>query len=528
MSELPRGWIAVQVGDVLEGFESGRNLQAEGRPAVGNEYGVLKVSAVTWGEFKPEENKALLKGDAPRPHEIVRRGDVLISRANTTELVGAPVIVEHDHPQLMLPDKILRLVPLHDLVDSPFLVYALRTPAVRNHFEAEATGTSDSMRNLSQPKIAAAPLVLPPVGEQLRIVTKIKALSARSRRAKAALDAIPPLLERFRQSVLAAAFRGDLTADWREKHPDVEPAEVLLQRIRAERRRRWEEAELARMKAKGKAPGDDRWKDRYEEPAPVNASELPELPEGWCWASWAEIGFCQNGRPFPSSDYSTSGAKLLRPGNLHVDGGLEWTSDNTKYLPERHELENPDHIIQGDELLMNLTAQSLKDEFLGRVCLSSPGERCLLNQRLARLTPVGLSVRFCLWLFKAPLVRGYIDELNTGSLIQHMFTSQVDRFALPIPPAPEQAQIVTRIETILSSMKRIRDSVRQGNAQLGHLDRSILAKAFRGELVPQDPSDEPASVLLERLRAERAAADAGAGPARRAGRKRKVPSPAVG
>ncbi len=120
-----------------------------------------------------------------------------------------------------------------------------------------------------------------------------EAIRARSHRAKEALDAIPPLLEQLRRLVLAAAFRGDLTAAWREKNPDVEPAEELLKRIRAERRRRWEEAELAKMQAKGKAPGDDRWKEKYEQPEPVDPSELPDLAEGWAWTTvglLAEVG----------------------------------------------------------------------------------------------------------------------------------------------------------------------------------------------------------------------------------------------
>src|SRR6185503_10682565 len=122
-----------------------------------------------------------------------------------------------------------------------------------------------------------------------RIVTKLEALQARSRRAREALDAVPPLLEKLRQSILAAAFRGDLTKDWRSKHEDVEPASELLKRIRIERRKKWEEAELAKMKAKGKAPTDDKWKAKYKEPEPVDATGLPELPEGWCWASVDDV-----------------------------------------------------------------------------------------------------------------------------------------------------------------------------------------------------------------------------------------------
>ncbi|MBK6463039.1 MAG: hypothetical protein IPF92_18840 [Myxococcales bacterium] len=100
---------------------------------------------------------------------------------------------------------------------------------------------------------------------------------------------MPPLLEKLRQSILAAAFRGDLTKDWRAKNRDVEPASELLKRIRVERRKKWEEAELAKMTAKGKAPRDDAWKGKYKEPEPVDATGLPELPEGWCWASAEDL-----------------------------------------------------------------------------------------------------------------------------------------------------------------------------------------------------------------------------------------------
>jgi type I restriction enzyme S subunit len=350
--------------------------------------------------------------------------------------------------------------------------------------------------------------VLPPLLEQHRIVAKLEALTEKSRRAKEALDAIPPLLERFRQSVLASAFRGDLTAEWRAKNPDVEPADKLLQRIRTERRRRWEEAELARMQAKGKTPGDDRWKEKYEEPEPVDTEGLPELPEGWAWAKWQEIGSCQNGRAYPSGEYANEGARLLRPGNLHVSGQVTWTDANTKHMPETWATEYPEHVVGGNELVMNLTAQSLKDEFLGRVCLTRDGERCLLNQRIGRLTPVGISSRFCLWLFKSPAFRKYVDGLNKGSLIQHMFTSQVDVFTIPVPPAAEQQEIVRQIDGMLMRSASVEGMTREARETANTIDSSILAKAFRGDLVPQDPSDEPASVLLDRIRQERASASA--------------------
>ncbi len=115
-----------------------------------------------------------------------------------------------------------------------------------NHWAADSTFTE-----LSGVRIAELTSSDPPLNEQKRIVSRIEELQLRSRRAREALETVPDLLEQLRQSLLAAAFRGDLTKEWRKKNPDVEPASELLKRIRAERRKRWEEAELEKLKAKG-------------------------------------------------------------------------------------------------------------------------------------------------------------------------------------------------------------------------------------------------------------------------------------
>ncbi len=110
----------------------------------------------------------------------------------------------------------------------------------------------------------------------------------------------------------------------------------------------------------------------------------------------------------------------------------------------------PAHVVGGREVVMNLTAQSLVDDFLGRVCLTALSESCLLNQRLARLTPLGWSPEYCLLLFKSPMLRKQIDVLNQGTLIQHMFTSQVDAFEFPLPPLEEQHRIVAKVDELMA------------------------------------------------------------------------------
>jgi type I restriction enzyme S subunit len=136
-------------------------------------------------------------------------------------------------------------------VDHIWLKNSINAQQFRSEIDQAASGTT--RKRISRKNLGSLPLPLPPLNEQRRIVAKIEALQERSKAAKDALDAIPPLLEKFRQSVLAAAFRGDLTKSWRERQPEIEPATVLLDRIRAERRRRFTEANP---------------KKKYIEPAP--------------------------------------------------------------------------------------------------------------------------------------------------------------------------------------------------------------------------------------------------------------------
>lgn len=161
------------LGDVLLGIEAGKSFQTSELPAREDELGVLKVSAVTWTAFRPDEAKAAIDHE-PEEFHRVRRGDLLISRANTRELVGAVVHVEQDFPLRLLSDKTLRLVIDERKADKSYLLYALRSARARKHIEHFATGTSDSMRNISQGVIRATPICLPELQVQQTIARRLK------------------------------------------------------------------------------------------------------------------------------------------------------------------------------------------------------------------------------------------------------------------------------------------------------------------------------------------------------------------
>lgn len=218
------------VGDLLDDIEAGKSFKTPGRKAEAEEWGVIKVSAMTWGEFDEHENKAVPPSQPVDPRYEIRPGDLLLSRANTSEYVGATVLVGACRPKLLLSDKSMRLVPRPE-VNRRWLRFALGSPQLRSQMSLLATGTSDSMRNISQAKVRSLRIRVPNDDRQVELADEIEG-SLRSRgRLEADLRLASSRAAGLRRAVLAAAFSGRLVP----QDPADEPASVLLDRIRAER-----------------------------------------------------------------------------------------------------------------------------------------------------------------------------------------------------------------------------------------------------------------------------------------------------
>ena len=173
--ELPENWQWDRFANVTLSSEAGWSPQCEKREREGNEWGVLKVSAVSWDVFKPHENKALPSSLEPRSQHEVKVGDFLLSRANTLELVAKSVVVEDSPPKLMMSDKLIRL-HLSENVERRFFNIFNNCSTARGYYAKEASGTSSSMRNVSRECILKMPVPVPPLQEQRRIVAKVDKL----------------------------------------------------------------------------------------------------------------------------------------------------------------------------------------------------------------------------------------------------------------------------------------------------------------------------------------------------------------
>jgi len=339
-----------------------------------------------------------------------------------------------------------------------FLVVALNSPVFLAQFRKATTGSALRFINLTTTKLMGFPL--PPLNEQRRIVSTIEQLTDQSNKARTALEDVPKLIAQFRQSVLAAAFRGDLTADWREKNPDVEPASELLERIK-----------------------------------------IDSLPQRWCEIN---IGQVIEGLKYGTSQkcgYESIGVPVLRIPNIG-EGKIELSDLKYAKLPEK-ELESLK--LRTDDILLIRSNGSVS--LVGKTALVSEVEegyayagyliRLRVNQKLVNPKYLNLC-------FSSHSIRLQIElPARSTSGVNNINSTEVQKLRISLPPLAEQVEIISRLEKCFKSIQIIEEQYNNSHEQLETLDRSILAKAFRGELVPQDPNDEPAAVLLDRIRAER-------------------------
>ncbi len=309
-------------------------------------------------------------------------------------------------------------------------------------------------------------------------------------------------IKRYRQSVLRAAVEGELTREWREQHKDdLEPASVLLARILRERREKWEANQLARMQAQGKTPKDDKWKANYEEPVSADSSALLQVPTGWQAVTGNSIFlFVTSGSRGWSRYYSDTGALFLRMGNLdHDTVALDLTNIQRVQPPEYSE--GTRTRVMPKDILISITAD------VGMIAVIPEGiEEAYINQHVALARPSSfMNEKFVAWFLVSEDggIRQF-HEMQRGATKLGLGLDDIKAVCLPIPPLAEQDKIVAEIECRISVADEIEISLDAELKRAERLRQSVLKRAFEGRLVPQDPNDEPASALLERIRMERA------------------------
>lgn len=497
LPQLPTGWVWLPMSEVCEKIQDGTHFSPENQQAEGRYPYVTAKNVRPWGldlsdlTFLTEEDH----------REIYQRcdpvkGDVLLVKDGVN--TGDAAVNTFDG-EISLLSSVCMLRPKRGVLDSSFLRYFLLSPQGYRQLTGQMTGTA--IKRIILRKIRDTPVPLAPASEQHRIVARIEELLPDLDAAVAALRRAKANLKRYRAAVLKAAVEGRLTAEWRKQHPATEPASKLLDRILAERRKRWEADQGAKFTVAEKPPPKG-WREKYVEPTPPDTSGLPELPDGWCWATVDQLLIeptC-NGISVKGSD-DPPGVPSLRLSAMGDDG---FDYEQCRYIPITAYLADSLRVYDGD-FFVSRGNGSL--HLVGRGTLAkTPPELVVFPDTMirVRLARIGCLAGFISLIWRSRLVRRQIEKkARTTAGIYKISQRDVESFVVPLPPLNEQEQILAEWEQRASLMSSAEGQIERDLLRSGRLRQSILKRAFEGKLVPQDPNDEPAIVLLERIKAER-------------------------
>ena len=486
MSGLPTGWVEVELGDVIEPKET-RNPRTDGSKS----FRYIDVQAVDNDRNRVNVAQETASRTAPsRARRLVRKDDVLFCLVRPYLRNIARVPPELDGQVASTAFCVLRP---SGAVASRFLFHQV----LRDSFIGEVPTYGTSPPSAREDEFLKQAIPLAPLPEQHRVVAKIESLFARLEEGVAALKRAEAKLERYRASVLKAAVEGRLTEQWRKENPPEETGEELLRRILAERRKRWEAEQLAKFEAKGMKPPKN-WRAKYKEPVAPDTSGLPKLPEGWCWATVDQVALgMRNGR---SVRTRAGGFPVLR---LSAITGAVLDDRDTKEGDWGPKEAAPFRVRQGDFFVsrgngsLDLVGRaSFADDCVGEVAFPDTMIRVTFACREQ------VRARFVAAVWNSEFVRRQITECaKTSAGIYKINQLDLHGVLLPVP----QDRITASHREFELARSHLANRVTIWCQHAFALRQSILKRAFEGRLVSQDPSDEPASVLLERIRAERAA-----------------------
>lgn len=494
---VPRSWAWAKLDDL--GDWCGGGTPSKSNTAFWSEGNIPWVS--------PKDMKAfeIFDSEDHVSQEAVATSATSLLPSETVLLVTRSGILRHTLPVALtrvpvtVNQDLKALMPERGLVPK-YLAYGIRAFGQQILHSCVKDGTTVQSVEFSDLKHFQIPIA--PSREQQRIADALDELLSELDAGVEALQRAQAKLALYRASVLKAAVQGDLTAEWRNQHPDAEPASVLLQRILVERRQRWEQEQLRKFKAAGKTPPAN-WKAKYKEPVAPDTTSLPELPKGWCWATFGQVawslrsGTAETSTRVPSQ-YPVLKSSAVRPGLINFEDHNFLNAEQSS---------NPENYIQLGDLLITRLSGSLEYVANCAVVQKLPNVPTQYPDRIFRAKVVGLvDADYLALCFQHRPFRMRLESAAKSTAgHQRISLSDLTDFAFPVPSLPEQREIVTNLDEAFSGTDHSASDMQYRIESSNSLRQSILRHAFTGQLVPQDPNDEPASVLLKRIAAEREA-----------------------
>jgi type I restriction enzyme S subunit len=443
MSDLPSAWTATDITGLCKKIRGvSYNKDQASREPKPDYVSLLRANNLN-NDALNFDDLVFVPKQRVSDHQILRLGDVVIAMSSGSKSVVGKTAQLHTDWAGTFGAFCGVLRPV-ELIEPKFFGYFFRTRYYRNTISELAAGSN--INNLKNEHFEQIQVPIPPLNEQKRIVAKLEKLLGKVEAAQERLDKIPVILKRFRQSVLAAACSGKLTGDWRNSAPSEElPAD-------------WQNATLGQhteLITKGASP------------------------------KWQGINYAESGVLFVTSENVGVGKMLL---------------DKPKFVEKEFSIRQKRSILQRGDLLTNIVGASI-----GRSAIYDREDVANINQAVAliRLNK-GISRNYVLMVLNSPILVQHMNEEKVDVARANLSLKDVAAFPLPLPPIEEQKEIVRRVEDLFKFADQIEERYKKARTYTDKLTQSILAKAFRGELVPQDPMDEPASALLKRIKEDEA------------------------
>lgn len=473
MSELPKGWSSIRLDEIANYNPKHSKDISDATPV-----SFVPMTVIT-------ENSANIGQHDQRPLGQVRKGythfadgDVIIAKITPCFENGKGAIASNLISGIGCGTTELHVLRPSGAILKEYLYHYLHREQFRKEAKTQMTGTAGQLRVPSD-YLKNVEIPLAPLNEQKRIVAKLDELLPKVEACKERLQKIPAILKRFRQSVLAAAVSGKLTEEWRKENKQ-EKAQIPVGSPNKKRR---------------KLKGNDVYFtiENFEE------TILFDLPSAWSWAKLSDFEGDEQlittgpfGTSLKSKDFIESGVPLLTIGCL-TEHGID--SEAVLFVSEKKALELQRYRLRKDDLLFSRMATVGR---AGKVDAAYDG--ALYNYHLMRLRlPKEINVDYFLLVVKgAPSTKRYLREINHGVTRDGINTGELMDLPIPLPPEDEQRKIVDQVKVLFAELENMENRLFRSSKVAERTEQAILAQAFSGSLVSQDPTDEPASAMAER------------------------------
>lgn len=524
MENLPTSWEVTPIENILapryesKTIQQGWSPRCEKLPSDSNEsWGVLKTTAIQAGYFIEDENKKLPEHLAPKEKIEVIEGDILLTCAGPRNRCGVPTLVRKTRPRLMMSGKMYRFQPMDKYIHPNYLEFYLLSHEAQFSIDKMKTGSSDSGLNLTHGRFKELLVPVAPFYEQTRIVDKIDELFSELDKGIESLKTAKTQLAVYRQALLKHAFEGKLTEQWRSDNADsLESPEKLLARVQQEREDRFQqqlddwEIKVEQWKADGKdgkKPTKPRIPKSIVSIDDIDMANVPSLPGEWTWVTLdmliSGLPRAMQSGPFGSnlkhSEFQEDGVLVLGIDNVK-SGDFSLGSQNRISEGKYKELQK--YTARPGDLLVTVMAS------LGRSCVVPRDlEKAIITKHVYRISmeqKLLLPEFYNLILQSHTISRTRMFENAQGQTRPGLNSTILRELPMPLCSLEEQQQIFKILEEKLSIVTKFEEEIDSNIERSSLLRLSILKRAFSGQLVAQDPKDEPASELLKKIAIEKA------------------------